>query len=399
MSLKKPITIIGGGPAALMLGCELDPDKYQVSIYEQNTALGRKFLVAGKGGFNLTHSETIETMLTKYSPETFLKPALLHFTNEDLRTWLKNKGIETYVGSSKRVFPVEGIKPIEVLNAFEKELKHKNVSIHTQHTWKGWDKNNDLIFETKNETKIVKTDIVVFALGGGSWKVTGSNGAWLNLFEEKGIQSDTLIPSNCAYKVDWNQELKAAEGAALKNCAFSCNGISIKGEAVITKFGIEGGVIYALSNAIRKTLLKKKKTLLEIDFKPSLELSQVAKHLSEKGKLSIKDVLLEKLNLSLAQITLLKNKTNKEEYQNPAILSELIKKFPVVLTDLAPIDEAISTVGGINLKEVDKNYELKKLPLQYCLGEMLNWDAPTGGYLLQGCFSMGNYLAGYLNAK
>ena len=399
MQVKKQIAIIGGGPAALMLACQLNPEKFNICIYEKNTALGRKFLVAGKGGFNLTHSEPVEELIKRYSPQSFLEKSVLNFTNTDLRNWLKEKGIETYIGTSKRIFPTEGIKPIEVLNVFEKELKKKNVAVYTQHNFLGWNENKDLLFETKTGNKSLKADIIVFALGGGSWKVTGSDGGWLKLFTEKGIECAPFVSSNCAYKVDWKNSDKIPDGEALKNCSFSCNGITKKGEAVITKSGIEGGAVYALSKEIRESLEVEKKAILYIDFKPDIELPQLVQLLNNKEKTTVKEFLFTSLKLSVAKITLLKNITTREEYLNPVVMARLIKAFPIVITDLAQIDEAISTVGGINLNEVNENFELKKLFHHFCIGEMLDWDAPTGGYLLQACFSMGCFLAKHLNSQ
>ena len=396
---KQNITIIGGGPASLMLACSLDASKFNISIYEKNAALGRKFLVAGKGGFNLTHSENLEQFIERYHPKQFIEPFLKHFSNTDFRDWLQSIGIETYVGTSKRVFPVKGIKPIEVLNGIEAVLKKNMVSIHYNHEWKGWS-NHDLLFLNNGETKIIKFDIVVFALGGASWKVTGSAGDWTSYFEEKGIQINSFYPSNCAYKINSNQELlKHISGHALKNCEFSCGVMHKKGEAVLTDFGIEGSGIYGLSKEIRLQLIEKQKAELLIDFKPELSLEEIQNRFENRGKLSIKDILEKKINLSAVQIQLLKYQSTKEEYNQPKTISQLIKKFPLILTDFAPIDDAISTVGGIALGEVTENLELKKLPNHYCLGEMLDWDAPTGGYLLQACFSMGKFVADKLNQK
>jgi uncharacterized flavoprotein (TIGR03862 family) len=393
---KQNITIIGGGPASLMLACSLDASNFNISIYEKNAALGRKFLVAGKGGFNLTHSENKEPFIERYHPKQFIEPFLKHFSNSDFRDWLKSIGIETYVGTSKRVFPVKGIKPIEVLNAIENVLKKNNVSIYYNHEWKGWN-NNDIKFFNNGETKTVKSDIVVFALGGASWKVTGSAGNWTSYFEDKGIQINSFYPSNCAYKINWNPELvQQISGHALKNCEFFCGSSRKKGEAVLTDFGIEGSGVYALSKEIRLQLIENQKAELFIDFKPELSLQEIQNRFENRGKLSIKDILEKKVNLSAVQIQLLKYQSTKEEYNQPKTISQLIKKFPLNLTDFALIDDAISTVGGIALEEVNKNLELKKLPNHYCLGEMLDWDAPTGGYLLQACFSMGSFLADQL---
>ena len=394
---KKNIAIIGGGASALMLACFLDANKYNISLYEKNKALGRKFLVAGKGGFNLTHSEDLPQFAERYYPKEFIEPFLNHFSNTDFRNWLKLIGIETYVGTSKRVFPIKGIKPIEVLQYIEKQLEKNKASVFCDHTWQGW-KNDELIFSNKNEIKKVKADIVVFALGGASWKVTGSDGSWTNYFNEKRIETSLFYPSNCAYQINWNEAfIKTYHGQTLKNCEFSCGKIKRKGEVVITQFGIEGSGIYPLSPEIRQQLIQNKAANIQIDFKPDLLLEEIKNRIDNKGKLSIKDVLEKKINLSPAQIELLKLASSKEEYNNIDFLSQLIKNYPLTLVGFAPLDDSISTVGGISLNEINANLELKKLPNNYCMGEMLDWDAPTGGYLLQACFSMGKFLADKLN--
>ncbi|MCD6019027.1 MAG: flavoprotein family/uncharacterized flavoprotein family [Bacteroidetes bacterium] len=392
--------IIGGGPASLMLACSLDSMQFNISIYEKNAALGRKFLVAGKGGFNLTHSENIEQFAQRYHPREFIKPFLNHFSNTDFRNWLQSIGIETYVGTSKRVFPVKGIKPIEVLKSIEKKLAANDVKIFYNHEWKGWNE-DQLVFETLNhQTSNIQSDITVFALGGASWKVTGSDGNWSPYFMGKGIQIDPFYPSNCAYQINWNIELlKNIEGQSLKNCTFTCGSIARKGEAVITNFGIEGSGIYPMSPAVRKQLSEKEMADIRIDFKPDLSEEEIRSRIENKGKLSVKEVLEKRINLPGLQIELIKQNTTKEEYKDARVLTKFIKSYPLVVTGLAPLDEAISTVGGIPLSEVNQNLELKKLPNHYCIGEMLDWDAPTGGYLLQACFSMGKFLADKLNAE
>ena len=398
MKQKKSIAIIGGGASALILACSLDFSKFNISLYEKNAALGRKFLVAGKGGFNLTHSEDLPQFIERYTPKNFIEPFLTHFSNTDFRNWLKQIGIETYVGSSKRVFPVKGVKPIEVLNAIESVLKKNNVFIYFNYNWKGWS-DEQLIFQVSNNKVVnIKTDVVVFALGGKSWKVTGSAGDWTDYFNEKGIITNPFYPSNCAYKVEWNQTfIKKYHGQALKNCEFTCGSISKKGEAVITEFGIEGSGIYPLSSEIRTPLIQQKSAKVLIDFKPDLSIEEIRNRIENKGKLSIKDVLEKRINLSQLQIELLKQISSKEAYNDANLLSQLIKSYPLSIIDFAPIDDAISTVGGIDLEEINSNLELNKLPHHYCIGEMLDWDAPTGGYLLQSCFSMGKFLADKLN--
>ncbi|MDF2435753.1 MAG: flavoprotein [Bacteroidota bacterium] len=395
---KKTVAIVGGGASALMLAAHLDTNKFQVSIYEKNAALGRKFLVAGDGGFNLTHSEDMESFIKRYTPVTFLEKGLTAFTNDELRKFLLEIGIETYVGSSKRVFPVKGIKPIEVLSAFLKRLEEKNVAVNTKHTWKGWNENNDLIFENGEKEIAVKADIIVFALGGSSWKVTGSDGGWLELFQQKGIRTVPFQASNCAFKIEWNSEfIIGAEGEPIKNVVLKCDDKEKAGEVVITKFGMEGGAIYALSAPIRKQLNEKGKAKILMDLKPGITVQQIKDKFSKRGNRSIKKLLEDRLSFTDAHISLLKNSLTKEEFTDLEKLADKIKALPVRITGMADIDEAISTVGGVTLREVNENFELIKIPSTYVIGEMLNWDAPTGGYLLQGCFSMGAWVAEHLN--
>lgn len=395
--IKKTITVIGGGPAAIMLAAHLDENLYDITIYEKNKAPGRKFLVAGDGGFNLTHSEDQETFIQRYTPSAFLEKSLRSFSNTDLCEFLKSIGIETYTGSSKRIFPVKGIKPIDVLNAFLTTLEKKNVKFLTGHTWKGWE-NDNLVFESNGEIINIKSSITVFALGGAIWKVTGSDGTWAELFSAKGIKTVPFQPSNCAYEIKWNEEfLKAVEGNPLKNISLSCGDKERSGEVVITKFGIEGGAIYALSAPIRKQLDEKGTATIFMDLKPGITVQQIKDKFSKRGNRSIKKLLEDRLSFTEAQISLLKNVLTKEEFTDLGLLAEKIKKLPLKITGMGEMDEAISTVGGIALREVDENFQLVKLPNSYCVGEMLNWDAPTGGYLLQGCFSMGWYVAEHLN--
>ncbi len=395
---KKSVAIFGSGPAALMLAATLNEKLLDVTIYEKNFALARKFLVAGDGGFNVTHSEEIENFITRYTPPSFLEKSIQSFTNVDLVNWLKQIGIETYVGSSKRIFPIKGIKPIDVLNAILNELKNKNVQLKTKHEWKGWNAKNELIINYNNEDIFVKADFVVFALGGASWTKTGSDGNWTTLFEKKGVEIIPFQASNCAYQIRWDDKfLKQAEGKSIKNISITCDGTEKKGEVVITKFGIEGGAVYALSPQIRNQLKEKKTATIFIDLKPSFSIEAIKNKLTNKGNKTVTDVLKIDLNLSPAQLSLLKSSLTKEEFLTVNLLSEKIKKLPLSITDMAPIDEAISTVGGISLQEVDESFQLKKLPTHYAIGEMIDWDAPTGGYLLQACFSMGTFLGKQLN--
>lgn len=394
---KKTISIIGGGASALMFACSIDTSKYNVTLFEKNKTLGRKFLVAGDGGLNLTHSENSAQFVKRYIPNDFILAALEQFSNRDFINWLSSIGVETFVGTSKRVFPKKGMKPIDVLSLIIERIKRKNVNIKTEFIWKGFEE-NDLVFRNENNKYVVKSDITIFALGGASWKITGSAGDWLHFFSEKGISVNPFYPSNCAYKINWTEAiLKQISGKPLKNCVFTCQNKSIKGEAVLTEFGIEGSGIYPLSPQIRKQIIQNKRTNIFIDLKPDLSQEELIKRFIENSNLSIKDILEKKINLSQVQIILIKNITTKEDYLNSEVLSHLIKTFPLELVDFSDMDEAISTVGGIALDEVSDTFELYKLPNNYCIGEMLDFDAPTGGYLLQANFSIGNFVATKLN--
>ncbi len=391
---KKTVTIIGGGPAAMLFAAHLDSNLFDVTIYEKNKALGRKFLVAGKGGFNLSHSENLTDFFSRYTPSKFLKEAITTFSNEDLRTWFNTLNIPTFVGSSKRIYPEEGIKPIEVLSAILAALKQNKVQLKTDENWLGWDNNDELFFESGLTTN---SDITVFALGGSSWKKTGSDGSWTKYFLEKKISIIPFEASNCAFKIEWkNDFLIKNEGKPLKNTQINCKNNSKKGEVVITKFGLEGGAIYALSPQIRELLNQNKKAEITIDLKPSLNLEEIIFKLTPE---KITQQLKTKLKLEKPKIDLLKTHLSKEEFLDIRSLAKMIKNFPIEINGLSPIDEAISTVGGIDLNEIGSNFELQKIPNNYTIGEMLDYDAPTGGYLLQSCFSMGVFLANHLNNK
>jgi hypothetical protein len=395
--MKKTVSIIGGGTAAIALAAFLNNQKFEVTIFEKNEALGRKFLVAGKGGFNLTNSEQIESFIERYTPSSFLKKTLLQFTNNDLTDWLYSIGIPTFVGSSKRVFPKEGIKPIAVLKAIQTVLIENGVKIEYNKTWTGWGISNDLVF---NDKELVESDYNIFALGGGSWKVTGSDGSWLSIFGKKRINTIPFQASNCAYNIIWENDfiLKHA-GAPLKNISISCLNKKQKGEVVITQFGLEGNAIYALSPEIRSELKKQQKATIFIDLKPTLSCADIVTKLKKSKLKKTTEILKSELKLSPVQIGLLKTYISKEAFLNIDTLALKIKNLAFDIVNSAELDKSISTVGGVCLSEIDLNFQLNTIENNYCIGEMLDWDAPTGGYLLQACFSMGFGLAQHLNAK
>ena len=238
---RESIVIIGGGPAAMMLACTLDPTLFDVTMIEKGKTIGRKFLVAGKGGFNLTHSEEVDKMIEKYEGPKSLLDSLSSFTNDDLRHWLSSIGIETYVGSSKRVFPIKGIKPIEVLRAITNEIERRDITLLTETLWSGsFIENGSIQLLQKEKNISLQADKVVFAMGGGSWKITGSDGSWLLHFTEKNIATLPFRQSNCAMYIDWSESMKVHFGKPIKNIALSYNDKSIKGEMMITEYGIEG---------------------------------------------------------------------------------------------------------------------------------------------------------------
>lgn len=394
--MKKKLSIVGGGTAGMFAAAFLDPEKFEVTIYEKKNSLGRKFLVAGDGGFNLTHAEELSLFKSRYTPPHFLDSALSQFSNVHLRKWLSQIGIETFVGSSKRVFPTQGIKPIEVLKAIEIFLKKREVEFKYNQSFTAWDDSNNLIF---NSADLVESDFVIFAMGGASWKVTGSDGSWLTQFADKKVETHDFRSSNCAYKVEWPKEfLQKHEGQPLKNIAISLKSKTQKGECVITQFGLEGNAIYGLSPQIQNELSTNNEAIISLDMKPTVHEETLVKKLRDSSS-KITKRLKEDLKLGRVLIDLIKTTLTKEEFMDIPSLVQYIKNFPLKIVDAAPIEEAISTSGGISLNAIDENYELKKIPKQFIIGEMLDWDAPTGGYLIQACASMGVSLANYLNNK
>lgn len=394
--MKKKIAIIGGGSSGLFLAAFLDTKIYDVTIYEKKKSLGRKFLVAGDGGFNLTHSEEISSFKARYMPSSFLNRSLDLFNNKDLQTWLLDLGIPTFVGSSGRVFPKKGIKPIEVLKTIEDYLIKKGVRFEFNNTFIDWANENSVFF---NSNYKVEADYFVFALGGCSWRVTGSDGEWLKVFREKSISTKPFRSSNCAFMVNWPEKfVQKFKGIPLKNISISINNKTQKGEAVITSFGMEGNAIYGLSHEIQNYLESANEAKLFIDFKPTLTLKNLSQKLS-LSKTNITKNLKEKIKLNQATIELVKSSLTKEEFLDLDTLAQRIKRFPIRVVDAANIDEAISTEGGISLDAINSNFELKKRSNNFCIGEMLDWNAPTGGYLIQACASMGVSLAKYLNSE
>jgi uncharacterized flavoprotein (TIGR03862 family) len=391
----KNLTIIGGGPAALMLAAQIDTKKYKVTLCEKKKTVGRKFLVAGEGGLNLTFNSSIETLIDQYVPSDFMSPILRQFTNEDLRKWLHDLKIPTFIGSSNRVFPEKGIKPSEVLKKIVAFISKRNIEFQLNKKWLGWNEKGYLKFEN---SKDIDSDIVVFALGGASWKITGSDGKWRKTFTEFGVNVAKFKAANCAFSVDWNENfINTHQGKPLKNIALTYNNLLAKGELVISKFGLEGNAIYALSQKIQKTLFTKESTIIQLDLKPTMTIDEIKTKYKNSKNTKVTEILKKDLNLDRTSIGILKQFSDKDTFSNLDLLSKTIKSVPITIKSAEEIDKAISILGGISLNEIDENFQIKKMPNSYAIGEMLDWFAPTGGYLLQGSLSMGFALAKHLN--
>lgn len=397
--MKKRISIIGGGSAAIFLANALDGSKFSIQIIEHNAALGRKFLVAGDGGLNLTHSEEKSNFIKRYTPSDFLSKAFDQYDNRFFMDWLEARQIPVFVGTSGRVFPIKGIKPVEVLQKLFQGIPAETTYLW-RHDWKGF-VGDKLQIEHLNETKLIESDCVVFCLGGASWPVTGSTGAWAEAFLEKHILVNAFDASNCSYELDWTSNLlQHLQGKPLKNCHLSCGNLQHQGEIVFTSKGLEGSGIYPLSPAIRAQLQQFGKSEVFVDLKPSNSPEDLFTRFAKSSfKGNYTDKIKDALNLSAVQMQLLKFLVAKDEFVEPSQLFKKIKALPFIIKASGPLDDAISSVGGIDLKEINENFELKKLPGNFVIGEMLDYDAPTGGYLLQSCFSMAMFLADHLNNK
>ncbi len=393
MKNKKTVIVVGGGAAGLMTAMQLSP-KFKIIIIEKEKSIGRKLLVAGKGGFNLSNNCSLEPFISKYTPSSFLEQSIKLFSSNDLQLFLASLGIETYVGSSGRIFPKEGIKPNDVLKAFKTQLSKNGVQIKVNHKFISYSKNELIVANSNNVKASLFFDYCVFALGGASWSKTGSDGKWTALFQTKNINVIPFQASNCGVNIDWKASvLNHYEGKPLKNISFTVEGKTIKGEGLITSYGMEGNAIYPLIGNVRDLLHASSHAQLFIDLKPNNTHKDLM--LKMKGK-SFKDYK-KTLNLSSLDMALLKAYTSKQDYLNVNTFISCLKKLELPIIGLRPLDEAISTVGGISTTAVNSDFSLKNNPNIFSIGEMLDWDAPTGGYLLQACFSMGYSVANTIN--
>lgn len=377
------VMIIGGGPTGLFAAYKLLQKGVAVDLYDHSSGLGKKFLVAGNGGLNLTHSEDLASFSKRYGKDEELFNKLIHeFSPEDVRSFCTELEVETFIGSSGRVFPKK-LKAAEILLNWTKKLKeHENFQLFLNHSLISFNKNKDFTFKVDEEEKLVKADKVIIALGGGSWKKTGSDGAWVDSFENNGIKVNPLIPMNCGFEREWSEYFKEkVDRTPLKNISIRHKDSTVRGELMLTPFGLEGGAIYALSNHIRNEIMNKGKANIFLDLKPDLTAEQVeAKLTDKKSKTSLSNHLRKSLNIEKEVFILLKELAAEAPEKS-------IKSLKIELSGVRPIDEAISTSGGVCFSELTDHFELKSIPGVFIGGEMLDFEAPTGGYLLQGCFS------------
>jgi len=387
------VAIIGGGPAGLMAAEVLSQAGIRVDLYDGMPSVGRKFLLAGVGGMNITHSEAYPAFLSRYAERApQIAPLLRGFDADALCTWIHDLGIETFIGSSGRVFPTD-MKAAPLLRAWLKRLRDSGVVIHTRHRWLGWDEHGALRIDSPEGEITVNPDATLLALGGGSWSRLGSDGAWMLALEQRGVGLAPLQPSNCGFEVQAWSELMVSKfaGAPLKNIAIGLNDdIPRLGECVITATGIEGSLIYALSAPIREAINQYGAAVIHIDLLPGRPVDKLQAALSKpRGSRSMAKHLHSQVGIDGVKAALLRELTDAATFADPALLARAIKALPLTLVKTRPLDEAISSAGGVSFEAMDERLMLKALPGVFCAGEMLDWEAPTGGYLLTGCFASG----------
>jgi uncharacterized flavoprotein (TIGR03862 family) len=373
---------------------------HKVTIYDAMASVGRKFLLAGRGGLNLTHSEPISAFTTRYGEsQTWMEAVLAGLSPDDLQAWAQGLDQELFVGSSGRVFP-KAMKASPLLRAWLTRLRDLGVAFVLGAKWQGWDDDSALVFARNDgSTLLVTPDASLLALGGASWARLGSDGAWADLLAAKGVSITPLTSSNCGVLASWSELMRGRfAGTPLKAVSVTCGEVSARGDIMLTKSGLEGGAIYALSPAIRDALAHGEASLT-LDMRPDQEVRTIAERLVKaKAGQSISSALKAQARLSPAATGLMREVTGNKLPATAMGLARLIKALPVPITGLAPIDRAISTAGGIARTALDKNLMLKALPGVFAAGEMLDWDAPTGGYLLQACFASGKHAALGLDA-
>ena len=392
---KCPVAVVGGGPAGLMAAEVLAAGGAAVTIYERMPSLARKFLMAGRGGLNLTHGEEQERLLARYgAAQVRLRPLIDTLSPGAVTAWCEALGQETFVGSSGRVFP-KAMKASPLLRAWLRRLDAAGVQVRLRHTWRGWDDTGRLLFDCPDGPVTITADAVVLALGGASWPRLGSDGGWVAPLSGAEVAVTPLQPSNCGLVVPWTDVFRNRfEGEPLKRVALTLGATTVRGEAVITRSGIEGGAIYALSGVLREAVAQAGEVVMHVDLRPDMPLAELATRLSRpRAKQSLSTFLRKSAHLAPVAIGLLQEGAVTISAPlnglSPIQLTQRIKAVPVRVTGMSAIDKAISSAGGVAWDEVDETMMLRRRPGTFVAGEMLDWDAPTGGYLLQACFATG----------
>lgn len=389
------VAIIGAGPAGLIAAETVAAAGASVIVYDRMPSVARKFLMAGRGGLNLTHSEPLDIFLTRYgNAPPLLRAAIEAFPPQALRDWAHELGQDTFIGSSGRVFP-KTFKASPLLRAWLSRLESLGVKQSLRHRWLGWDENGALHFETPQGPRTIKPRVTILALGGASWPRLGSDGGWRDILSSQGIAISDLKPANCGFRVAWSDSFRERfEGQPLKNVALGFGTHTSRGEIIMTKDGIEGGGIYALSAVLREGIAAQGHATLGIDLRPDVALPDLVARLSRpRGKQSIATFLRKTLTLSPVAIGLLHeaafHRDTKLAAMAPEELARLIRALPVRVEGAASLARAISTAGGVAFSEIGPDFSLRLRPDVFVAGEMLDWEAPTGGYLLQASFATG----------
>ncbi|WP_127478881.1 TIGR03862 family flavoprotein [Sulfurivermis fontis] len=385
------VAVIGGGPAGLMAAEVLAAAGVQVDVYDAMPSVGRKFLMAGKGGMNITHSESLERFIDRYGARReYLAPLLARFGPDALRAWIHDLGIATFVGSSGRVFPAD-MKAAPLLRAWLHRLRSAGVRFHVRHRWLGWDAAGALRFASPSGEVVGRPAATVLALGGGSWARLGSDGAWVPLLQGRGIAVAPLRPSNCGFEVAWSEHLRTRHaGQPVKPVVVSFAGERRQGELMVTEYGVEGGVVYALSAPLREAIAAEGRAVPLLDLVPGREQARLAADLARpRGRDSLAKHLRRHAGIDGVKAGLLRELVPVEVLRDPARLAAALKALPLPLRATRPLDEAISSAGGVRFEALDEHLMLRGLPGVFCAGEMLDWEAPTGGYLLTACFASG----------
>lgn len=387
----KHIAIIGAGPTGLMAAEAAIETGAQVSIYDAMPSVARKFLMAGKSGLNISHSEEAALFRSRYrAPDARLADMIEAFGPSDVERWMTGLGIESFKGSSGRVFPVM-MKASPLLRAWLARLQTGGARLHVRHCWQGWDETGALVFATPEKEVRLEADAVILTLGGASWSRLGSDGAWADLLAAKGVELEPFQPSNCGFEVSWSERLlNGFEGAPLKGVRLSVGDQSAQGDVIITNRGIESGAIYPLSPNLLGQISARGGATLEVDLLPDVDMDLLTRRLAAANpKDSSSNRLRKSARLDRTKIALVNEITRGVLPAEAGDLARSLKSLPVRVDGPVPMDEAISTAGGVSWSALDDHLMLKALPGVYCAGEMVDWDAPTGGYLLTACLAMG----------